>query len=227
MVSLIKNKLNLFTSIIGGGKTITALNLVNQELDNKGDIIYVTLDDNVTAIKKIIHCLYNDVNLINIKHEKDDVTPIGLDLPNNFHVIDGVFSLESIKMNIRELTLGKAPTAIFIDPINFISDFSDKTYKEKLESIFLELDGMAEFFQCPIIGTLTVLGVTDFKSDFFKFKDGGMSYKITRLKETKFQISDYAANEKMDFALSFKNIKLSEIDTSLVGVGDEETGHYD
>lgn len=211
MVSAVTKKLNLVISTNGGGKTITLLNLANELLDSKGDVIYVTLDNNLNFIKKTFHCLYNDTCFLNIKHENDDKTPIGLQLPHNLSIIDSTFTIESIKATIVELTRSSKPSAIFIDPINFISDYGKKSYKEKMESIFLDLEGLAELFDCPVIASMTVLSITDFTDDFFKLK-GAVSTKIERLKETKFQLVDLETKAKKLLSLNFKNSKLVEVD---------------
>jgi len=211
MITAVNKKFNLITSPLSGGKTITLLNMANKSLDDKGIVVIVTLDNNVTLIKKSIHCLYNDANLISIKHESDDKTPIGLELPNNLSIIDGVYDIESIQANIRELTLGDKPSIILIDTINFITNFSDKSYKEKMESIFLELDGMAQRFDCPVVGTMTVLGVSDFKEDFYKLSDTNC-FKINRISETKYEVVDLHSKKKSLYSYSFKDNRLQEVD---------------
>jgi archaellum biogenesis ATPase FlaH len=215
----LENKnLNLIVGKIGSGKTPYAVNIANDELKNGGNVIYVTTDASSVNIKRCVHCLYNDVNFIDVKYAKDEKTPTNLILPPNLTVIDDKDTLEGIFSTIDEVSKTmNGVDLIVIDNINFIKDETEKSYKDRIDWINMKLQEFALNKSVKILATLNLLYVVDNEPADFMFKDMGQFALIERGKEiTEFKLTlNNDPKSTIILSMSFKNLKMSEVDTSI------------
>ncbi len=203
MITLQANKLNLVVGPIGGGKTPLVLNIVNEALQTGLNVVYVTTDVDQHNIKRCVHCLYNEVNFVEIKYSSDEKTPINLVLPPNITVVDSVETIEKLKETIATITnIGKIDLLV-LDNINFIKNENDKEYKDRIDWINMVLQEISEKENITILATLSLLKVLDNEPVDFMFKDMGNFISIVRKeKESKeFEITENndIANNEINF----------------------------
>lgn len=215
MITLTPGNLNILIGKIGHGKTPLAINIANTELHAGKNVLYITTDVDSMNIKRSIHCLYNDVNFVHVKYAKDEKTPLNLELPVNLTVIDKVETIDGIYKAYEDVIKTSHIDLVIVDNINFIKDSNEKDYKDRLDFINMTLQEFAIKNSVTFLCTINLLHVIDGEPIDFMFKDMGKFILINR-KDTKcFEITvdNDIANKKM-ISLSFKNLKMGEMDLS-------------
>lgn len=214
MITLKANSLNLLTGRIGSGKTPLVAN-IGIEYINKGlNVVWLSNDVDQNNIKKTVHCLYNEVNFVELKYDKDERTATNLVLPANITIIDDVDTIDKIKAAHADISKQSNVDLIIIDNINFLKDNVDRDYKERIDWNNMLIDEFAKENNVTILATVNLLDVLDYQPVDFIIKDMGTFIHIDRrIKDkvpTKFfdvTIDNDLAN-KLSIELSYKNLKM-------------------
>ncbi len=210
MITLQPKSLNLLCGKIGSAKTPMLLNYADKSIKSGLNVLYITTDVDQFNIKKVLHCLHNGKNLIEIRYDKDEKTPLNLILPTNITVIDSVDTIDSFKKAFDDVNSIFKVDLIIVDSINFIKDESTKTYKERIDFVNSELNAFAKKNSIDIFGSLVMLGIDDTPAIDFMIKDMGKLFEIKKVGDTSYDlIEDNDVQSKNNYTLSMKDISLT------------------
>jgi len=222
MITLTTSSLNLLTGRIGSGKTPFAANVAVEYINKGMNVVWLSNDVDQNNIKKTIHCLFNEVNFVELKYDKDERTAINLVLPPNITIVDNIDTMDKLKSTYDEISKLCAIDLIILDNVNFIKGEVDKEYKERIDWLNMLIDEFAKEKQVTILAVVNMLDVLDYQPSDFMFGGMGTFAHIERRIKDKvptkfFEITiDNDPATKKSLELSYKNLKMQEENDKVV-----------